>query len=147
MFNHVSLRAFLNEQEERLNNLRTVVQLMENPIFVMTGSRRFGQDSVFSDYDYFVKSSTMDIGLREKLERLGFVRKYSESKYKDPSLSYVMEFGSLIDLQIIYDDYYDAKVRAQDLFQKLVNTDAKPLLGIGKEEMRNIWTNLIHLSR
>lgn len=137
------LLDLLQNARKDLTVMTDTVNLMANSAFVLTGSRRFGTCTPYSDYDYFIKKSLLDLGLDDKLFKLGFRRKSSSSFYRDVSLSFVMTNG-YIDVQVIEDQYYDAKVKAQDLFEKLVRNNE--VQHLSKSELRNIWTNLILIS-
>lgn len=129
---------------KEVENREQLANLLENDIFHLTGSRRFGTSVAISDFDYFVKESDLK-PFRDQLMSLG-LRQKRWTHYGDPSVSQILEYGNIVDIQVIKDEYFDAKVKAQDLFAKLVVLNGRNISLMCKQELRDLWGTLIMVS-
>lgn len=138
-----TLSDYLKEREEELNTLRAINAALSDPVFVPTGSRAFKINGLFSDFDYFIKFSEW-ADRRTMLLDLGFTRSSRDSHYgpyfDDPSLAFLIEYKTLIDVQVIRDTYYDAKVAAA----YMIGSMAPSILeGYSKLRLAKLWNTLI----
>jgi hypothetical protein len=106
--------------------------LSESPeVFYLTGSRFFGTEAEFSDYDFFVQRAAMGTSERH-LVRNGF-RLDSDTRYSDK-----VYIRDNVHVQIVGNA--PLKNRIQDLMKRMLPKEDLRLLLTDKVRARRLWS-------
>jgi len=146
------LQGLIEKKTKELEDLTVIdAWFTKTTWFYQTGSRFFGGFTEGSDDDYFISESSMK-SLFPYFEKLGFRVKHHSHSFEyslyggDPSISYILEYGSIIDIQVIKDSYFERKLKAQDKYKELILTVPGYLSSMSNRQKSNLWRTLIMLS-
>ena len=138
-----SIEASHEEHKKRLEQLDLAFELVGMPEFQPTGSRRFNYDHDGSDFDFFIQESAAKKYEARFLE-LGFTvvsrqrgvnrdrRSPQPNSYDDKTVYMILAYLDTIHVQIIKDEWYDIKVKAQDVFESGLVADHSDKTGVRK---------------
>ena len=136
-----SAKGLFDSTSTYRSTIEVLKRLESSPFdFYLTGSRFFGLNDAYSDYDYFVKGSVdlYNFLIGEKFYRLPF------DLYDDPFVEDVYEFGPGANhrIHIQIGQTVEAKIRAQNRLLKLINKKPHfaPLLRGHGPQARALWT-------
>lgn len=144
------------DRKQRIDNLDKAFELVGMPEFQPTGSRRFNYDNEGSDFDFFIQESAAKKYEARFLE-LGFMvvsrqgrRRSQKSTYDDRTVYMILAYQDVIHVQIIKDEWYDIKVKAQDIFESGLVADPSDKTGtrklrpyMSKRILAQYWNSII----
>ena len=131
------------DRKQWIDKLDKAFELVGMPEFQPTGSRRFNYENKDSDFDFFIKESDakkyenrfLELGFAV-VSRQGIIirsrRHILSNPYDDKTVYMILAYQDTIHVQIIKDEWYDIKVKAQDVFESGLVADPSDKTGARK---------------